>query len=89
MAGDPEKAGGHTLIAFLADKHAPLNPMIKDQVAVNVARSPGHGRPGSADRAGVIERTAVFTGDRYFPALWDRDRQPAAAVAVEVEPAVG
>ena len=32
-------AGRHTLIAFLADnQHAPLNPMVEDQVAVNVAR---------------------------------------------------
>lgn len=31
-------AGRHTLIAFLADnQHAPLNPMVEDQVAVNVA----------------------------------------------------
>jgi hypothetical protein len=31
--------GRHTLIAFLADnQHAPLNPMIEDKVAVNVAR---------------------------------------------------
>jgi len=30
--------GRHTLIAFLADnQHAPLNPMVEDQVAVNVA----------------------------------------------------
>lgn len=32
-------AGRHNLIAFLADnQHAPLNPMVEDQVAVSVAR---------------------------------------------------
>jgi len=32
-------AGRHTLIAFLADnQHAPLNPMVEDQLTVNVAR---------------------------------------------------
>ena len=32
-------AGRHTLIAFLADnQHAPFNPMVEDQVTVNVAR---------------------------------------------------
>ena len=31
--------GKHTLIAFLADnQHAPLNPMVQDQVVVNVSR---------------------------------------------------
>lgn len=32
-------AGRHSLIAFLADdQHAPLNPMVEDEVSVNVAR---------------------------------------------------
>ena len=61
-----------------------------DRSGARGARKGRHGRQGSLDDgAGVPGAAAVLTVDYDPPAEWDRDKQLAASIPIEVETAVG